>query len=135
MNKKAFFSTITGSFLVIVIVAVVLGFFFFQGLTLQSGTVSEEQRDKFIAAKNFKDNLLICHQQTFLSEKTLKGTECDNLIGEVKGYKVVQEAFFDCSDKDYGLRGSLGEDTIVYKIAIEQEEDGKRCAGRLLIYI
>lgn len=135
MNKKAFFSTITGSFLVIVIVAVVLGFFFFQSLTLQSGSASEEQRDKFTVAKNFKDNLLICHQQTFLSEKTLKGTDCDDLIGDIKGYQVVQEAFFDCDEKDYGLRGTLGDDTIVYKLAIEQEEDGKRCAGRLLIYI
>lgn len=140
-QKKGIFSTISGFFLIIVIV---FGLIFFLSIYTNivniSGFVKSDLRS-YDVAKQFKGNLLICHGQTKLFEETLNLEPDDeafcHLSSLIKGYKVEQVASLGCDEKNwsFGETGGRVDQVVVYNLLVVQEHLATTCIGKLYIYV
>ena len=139
-QKKGIFSTISGFFLIIVIV---FGLIFFLALYTNlvniGGFVKSDLRS-YDVAKQFKNNLLICHGQTMLFEVRLDLEPEEEgycpLSSLIKGYRVEQVATLGCDEKNwsFGETGGRVDQVVVYNLVVAQESGGT-CIGKLYIHV
>ena len=139
-QKKGIFSTISGFFLIIVIVFGLIFFLaLYNNLVNIGGFVKSDLRS-YDVAKQFKNNLLICHGQTMLFEERLDlepGQEgyCP-LSSLIKGYRVEQVEALGCEGytRSFGEIGGRVEQVVVYNLIVAQE-DGRTCIGKLYVHV
>jgi hypothetical protein len=139
-QKKGIFSTISGFFLIIVIV---FGLIFFLALYTNlvniGGFVKSDLRS-YDVAKQFKGNLLICHGQTMLFEGILnlepEDVDYCPLSSLIKGYRVEQVAALECEENNwsFGETGGRVDQVVVYNLIVVQE-DGRTCIGKLYVHV
>ena len=145
MNKNAIFSTITGFFLVVVIVFGILIFIGIYNAMIKTGSASLTDLQKYDDAKRFKDSLLICHAHTSLKNNILEN-DANAALEEhmicklglnIKGYKVEQKEFGGCEQKTWTIGNTQETSTqiLVYNILVIDDETGRNCISRLLIHI
>lgn len=140
-HKKAVFSTITGFFLIVVIVFGLIFFIsIYTGLVNITGAAKSDLRSYDIA-KQFKGNLLICHGQTRLLESKLILAEGEQgycaLPPSISGYRVVQRPAFGCDPKNWshGVVDDFGVQVITYNVVVVQDDGVDNCIARLHIHI
>ena len=141
--KKGVFSTISGFFLIVVLV---FGLIIFLGIYTNIISISGFIRDdlsSFETSKQFKESLMTCHGYTFLRENLLvedAGRDSDFICpfpSDVKGYVVSQSDFFGCSSKQWGV-GDFdysAAQRIVYNVLVVDSASGKNCLGTLTVVI
>jgi len=141
MTRKAIFSTITGFFMIVVIVFGLLFFLsIYTGLISFTGSAKADLRS-YDVAKQFKGSLLICHGQTRLLESKLDLEEGQpgfcSIPPSIQGYRVAQRPVFGCEEEEWshGVVDVFGSQVITYNVVVVQEEDARDCVARLHIYI
>ena len=136
--KKGLFSTVTGFFLVVILVFGLIGFLgFYTGLVEIDVLTREDFRD-FDTAKQFKDNLLICHGQNFLRGNLL---EEQNMSGpcpvpsSIQGFEV-RSVDSDCGGNwSFGAYDDMTYQVIPYRVTVLQPNDIDTCVSDLLIRV
>ncbi len=136
MDKKGIFSTITGFFLIVILVFGIIIFISVYSNTVQISTAAKSELKSFDIAKQYKDSLLICHYKTYLSEDKLNENDCV-LSGLIKGYRVFQEEIYGCQEKEwaFGETDPINSEIINYKLIVLQDNGVDTCIATLQIYI
>lgn len=143
MNKKkgfggkGIFSTITGFFLIVVIVFGLIAFLaIYTGMVGLSSAVKSDLRS-YDAAKQFKDSLLICHGQTRLQASKLDDPGSCPLSPMVKGYRVEQKEVLGCDSNNwpFGDTDDFTHQRIPYSVVVVQGDGSSTCLATLHIYI
>lgn len=138
MNKKAIFSTITGFFLVIIVVFGLIGLLGFYTGLVQIDSLTREEFRGYDVAKQFKDNLFICHGQNFLrgarlDEQDMQGP-C-NIPSQIQGFRVVS-LNSSCGDMwVFGDVNSSDYQVIPYRVNVLQSNGFTNCVSNLLIHV
>jgi hypothetical protein len=127
--KKGIYSAITGMIVVLVVIFGLLIFFGFNKLLFESKTSAETKSKLYSEAKNFKDNLLLCHGHNYLIEDILDEDICDNIFGV--DYMVIQE--LNCEEKTWRKNNNNINENLVYTIGIRQKNSNNICIGKLII--
>ena len=140
-QKKGIFSTISGFFLIIVIVfGLIIFLSLYTNIVNITGFVKTDLR-KYDVAKQFKSNLLVCHGQTKLFEEKLNlGPEDEgfcHLSALVKGYKVEQVASLGCVENLWSFGETRGrvDQSLVYNLIVVQNDRATTCVGKLYVYV
>jgi hypothetical protein len=131
--KKGIYSAITGMIVVLVVIFGLLIFFGFNKLLFETKTSAETKSKLYTQAKNFKDNLFLCHGHSYLIEDILDSSNCDNIFGV--DYIVVQDFAEKCTPKNWTKNSFIIEENLVYTIGIRQKNSDDVCIGRLMISI
>ena len=139
MNSKGIFSTISGFFLIVVIVFAAIGLIgFYTGLVELDAQSRQEQR-VYDKAANFKDNLLICHGQSALDETMLQNqneTGPCSIPADIKGFSLDYRDSARCNGTvQYGDTEDPNLQRISYKLSVLQEDEVTSCVGTLQVYV
>lgn len=140
-SKRGIFSTISGFFLIIVIVFGLIFFLaIYTNLVNIGGFVKSDLRS-YDVAKQFKGNLLICHGQTKLFEERLNLEPEEEgfcpMSSLIKGYKVEQVVSLGCQEKtwSFGATGGRVDQVVVYNLIVVQEHLARTCIAKLYVYV
>lgn len=115
-----------------------LGFLGFYSGLVQIDSLTREDFRSYDVAKQFKDNLMICHGQNFLrgarlDEQNMSGP-C-NIPSQIQGFRVesVNES---CGDSwEFGDWESPDFQVIPYRVTVLQSEGVRTCVSQLLISV
>lgn len=138
MNKKGIFSTITGFFLVVIVVFGLLGLLGFYSGLVQIDSLTREDFRSYDVAKQFKDNLFICHGQNFLRGARLDEQDMSgpcNIPSQIQGFRVVS-LNESCGDSwEFGELDSADFQIIPYRVNVLQSDGVRNCVSNLLIHV
>jgi hypothetical protein len=132
--RRGFISILTAFFVVIIIVVALIAFFSFYSIVTGVKGTTKQRDDLFATASSFKDQLLLCHEKTQLSEAQLEEPPCVALT-MVKGFSVMQSGALGCEAKRWSFGSTTDiENRVVYSLAVIQNATGRSCAAKLFIY-
>lgn len=140
MNKKGIYTIITTFFFIIIILIVAIGLIFYGTTITNLNTSANENMNKFMTARNFRDTLYFCFGRT-LDENLLTTKKCltgQNLIyesGLIKGYKITRTDVNNCTIQEWKSASITDyDDSYIYSVPITQG-DNQVCLGKMEIYI
>lgn len=108
----------------------------YTGLINITSSTSEDVRS-YDSARQFKNNLLICHGHTRLFESKLHEEGSCNIPYDIHGYEVEQIERKDCDEKIWseGEIDLVESQVIPYQVLVVQQSDASTCIANLKIYI
>lgn len=132
-GRKGFFSILTGMLFVIVIVMSVLLFFSVYGLVMTYKESTSKIEQRYESTRVFKENLLLCHEHLYLSQKKLESTtECKS--PDDPPYQIVQKTSPGCEQKIWSSGNPESySNKFVYPTAVKNL-DGDVCVADMIIY-
>ena len=129
--KKGLFSSLTGLVLIIIIVFSLIGLFWIKSVSLDFTSTSYTQGQEQTKVKQAKDQLLLCHSQTYLEAAKLDTDACPSLLP----YTVHQLPYLGCEEQSWSHGNTQpGSLQYVYKVAVAHT-DGERCIADLVLYM